>query len=527
MPSMKAVCDDRHCRADFAVGANVRQLLETTDCRVHAGCSGNGACGLCRIRLQGGANAPSLAEQLYFGEGGLAQGMRLACQAIPSGDVFVEVLNPAPENGFRGLADEDYYPVRTVTKPAHTPPALGVAVDLGTTNVTVTLWDLAAGRRLAGRRGANRQFRHGADVLTRVMAAAASDEAAREISQLAVATVGDALSDMLLREGRCPGDVRHVVLAGNTAQLALLALRNFHCLLDPASWGRPLDCAPEQVGDWLVAWNLPPETRVDVLAPLAGFVGSDLLAGVLATKMRTSGEPALLIDFGTNSEMALWDRQRLWVTSAAGGPAFEGCGLSCGMPATSGAVCNAELDEGGTWRIKTVADAPPRGVCGSGLVDMVACLLNAGVLDETGRFKSGTDGKGHCMHAGGTEFALTKRDVDVFQRAKAAIATGVQVLCNESSCASRSIKKLFVCGAFGKYLNVAGAQRAGLLPRLVEGQTLLCGNTSLAGCELLLNDQASLEQFSALQRDATLINMCEFDLFEEYFMRNLFLKPCQ
>jgi uncharacterized 2Fe-2S/4Fe-4S cluster protein (DUF4445 family) len=526
MPFLRARADDRRVEVVFEPGQTVRQLLETTECRIHAGCSGNGACGLCRIRAEGPANPPTQAEQLHFGEEGLQRGLRLACQMIPTGDLQVEVLNPAADNGLHAMGGQDFFLPGQCEEPNEASKRpLGVAVDLGTTNVSVTVWDLMQGRRLGGVRGLNRQARYGADVLARVQAAADSPEDAAHQQRLALDTIGEGFCDVLLREGRQPHEISRLVLAGNTAQLALLGRRNTELLLDPVWWGRRLDCLPEDTTHWLAHWNLLPDTQVDVLPPLAGWVGSDALAGVLATGMTKGEAPALLVDFGTNSEIALWNGERLCMTSAAGGPAFEGCGLSCGMPAARGAVYAAKMDAAtGNWQLSTIADAPARGLCGSGLVDIVAGLRMSGQLDEAGRFCAGDAQAGSTIDTGHTPLTLTKRDIDLFQRAKAAIATGVHLLRREAGCEDRPLKRLFVCGAFGAYLGTSGAQQVGLLPRVDRSRIQLCGNTSLAGCERLLTGQSAQHEYERLLSGASLINMAACETFDEWFIANLFLK---
>ncbi len=527
MPVLKANSDGRHAQVPFTPGATVRKILETTDCRVHAGCSGNGACGLCRVRARGDANPPTQVEEIHFGKVGLASRLRLACQMVPTGDIEIDVLNPAPDHSLRVLDKQDFFlPPRCPAKPSWAKRPLGVAVDVGTTNVTLALWDLSRGERLTGRSVSNRQACFGADVLTRIKEACESDSRALDLQRLILETIGVALNDALLCEGRKPGEIARLILAGNTAQLSLLSRKNTHLLLDPVWWDQAVECVPNDIADLLAAWGLAIDTQVDVLPPLAGWVGSDALAGVLATEMTSCHAPSLLIDIGTNSEIALWDGRHLWMTSAAGGPAFEGCGLSCGMAALPGAVYAVEVDDlDNTWRVRTIADTPARGVCGSGFVDIVTVLRRWGRLDEAGRFSANIDQGRLCLDMVAEGIGLSKPDVDVFQRAKAAIATGVYLLRKESGCLSQPIKHLFVCGAFGKFLNVVNAQRIGLLPQMDPGRVTLCGNTSVAGCELLLESPARRDEYSTLQSGATLVNMCGFEEFDEHFMMNLFLEP--
>src|SRR5208337_1231786 len=191
------------------------------------------------------------------------------------------------------------------------------------------------------RRGLNPQGTYGTDVMARLIAANESQQAARVLRRLAVDAIGSAIMDVATREGIGAEQVVRVAIVGNTAMLALLSGRNSHLLLQPAYWTRHIDCSAENTGnpqELSLELGINSEALIEVLPPLAGFVGSDLLAGVLAAGLLKGERGSLLIDFGTNSEIALWDGRSLWVTSAAGGPAFEGCGIGCGTPAEPGAI---------------------------------------------------------------------------------------------------------------------------------------------------------------------------------------------
>ena len=345
MPQLTVLIGQEERRLSFQPGPSLRDILEEAGYQVRTACRGHGACGLCEVRLLAGQTAePNLSERLHIAPERLAQGVRLACQVRPEGDLKLEILHPAAPTKWQSVSCEGFPP--SGWPPTGPPPGmvqevkgpLGVAVDLGTTNIRLALLKLEDGQCLAQRRGRNPQASFGADVLTRLVAAAESPESARALSELAAAAIGEGLSDLARREGI---DLRRVVslaVVGNTPMLALLAGKNHHLLLQPQNWQSPIDCQPEAAARWAEAWGLHPRADVRLIQPLAGFVGSDLLAGLVATRLLTGPAPALFIDFGTNSEIALWDGVNLWVTSAAGGPAFELWGLSHGMPAEPGAV---------------------------------------------------------------------------------------------------------------------------------------------------------------------------------------------
>ncbi len=239
-----------------------------------------------------------------------------------------------------------------------------------------------------------------------------------------MAAIGEGLRDLARREGIDLRRVASLAVVGNTPMLALLAGKNHHLLLQPQNWQSPIDCQPEAAARWAEAWGMHPRAEVRLIQPLAGFVGSDLLAGLVATRLLTGPAPALFIDFGTNSEIALWDGVNLWVTSAAGGPAFELWGLSHGMPAEPGAVYRVVRGPDDTLRYQVIGGEEPRGFCGSGLVDLIARLLEIGRLSRTGRFSAGPGEARWAVAPGTVSLDLSLEDVDNLQRAKASHRDG-------------------------------------------------------------------------------------------------------
>jgi uncharacterized 2Fe-2S/4Fe-4S cluster protein (DUF4445 family) len=337
--------------------------------------------------------------------------------------------------------------------------------------------------------------------------------------------------------------------------LALLSGRNYQLLLEPAHWMSTIDCLPDDPGSLSRSWGIHPQAIIEILPPLAGFVGSDLMAGVIATKLTETGPGNLLIDFGTNSEVALWDGKALWVTSAAGGPAFEGCGISCGTVAEPGAIYQVRdpagkacggagttgftmaknpSDPGGmtaargilgsTFTFSTIEGENPTGICGSGIVDLIACLVGSGKLTRTGRFAPDLPQEEIVLLEGERRLVLTRKDVDIFQRAKGAISAAIGVLISMAGLRANELQRIYVGGAFGHFLNKANAVSIGLLPDMSYECIQLCGNTALAGCEYLLMSSASIEHLKRIAAGARLINLARSADFEDLFFEGLYLR---
>lgn len=549
MPKITIKSDDGDHVIEFPPGLSVREILDTTSVRVRSRCRGNGACGLCRVLVKAAdLPEPSPAEQIYLSREQIASGVRLACRIRPDHDLEISVLDREPVSTWRAIPG----PGRSFSSlppdlPKNVKRPYGVAVDLGTTHISLSVFDLSTGQWFAGRHGSNPQGSYGSDVMTRLIAAHESPNTANVLRRLAVDAIGAALMDVAAREGIGLEQVVKVTVVGNTAMLALLSGKNFHLLLQPAYWMRPIDCLPENPGELAADWGINPGATVEVPAPLAGFVGSDLLAGVLSTGLCESAPGTLFIDFGTNSEIALWDGERLWVTSAAGGPAFEGCGISCGVPGEPGAIyqvgqSDSHQDRSAEARrcsgdsifqgnvagleleFRTIDQEGPRGLCGSGIVDLIACLLRSGKLTSIGRFSAEVSGGGIVLLNGTrTPLVLTKKDVDVFQRAKAAIFAAIGVLLSDARMHAPQLKRIHIGGAFGHFLNRENSIEIGLLPELCHDAIELHGNSALRGCEELLMSSRPTQVLEGLKDNARLINLAQSEEFDALFMEGLFL----
>lgn len=532
MPVLIVKTENGDHQIPFHSGQSLRDILNETDLQLRSACRGIGACGLCRVRIEAGAvDDPSTNERIYLDIKQIDQGVRLACQIIPRHDLTITLLNPIKQSKWRNLPARPHR--QTPYRPALPPSALlpdiknplCVAVDLGTTHISISLHDLSCGSWLAGRYGLNPQINTGSDVMTRLAAATESPCQARDLQHQLIQAIREALLDIASREGINLHQVVRITLVGNTAMLCLLSGRNYHLLIQPSYWMQAIDCLPEDTRTWAALWDIHSEATIELMPPIAGFVGSDVMAGVLATRLIESEGINLFVDFGTNSEIALWDGRVLWVTSAAGGPAFEGSGISCGMPAEPGAIFQISLTDGKSPNYSVIAGRTACGLCGSGMVDLIAGLVKLGTLSSTGRFAPGCEPCGFLVVDHGQAITLTKSDVDLFQRAKAAVAAGIQVLMTNAGISGKDLHSIKLGGAFGHLLNVENALHIGLLPNVSPERVELCGNTALEGCEQILLSANGQERFKDIMGRARLINLAQCPDFDEFFFENLYLQP--
>jgi uncharacterized 2Fe-2S/4Fe-4S cluster protein (DUF4445 family) len=528
MPFLTVSNEDGVRRIPFVPGPSVREILENSGIRIRSSCRGNGACGLCLVRVESGeAYLPSRSEQILLSQEQIEDKIRFACQLIPKENLSILIVGIANKSNWRTLVPAEFSLASphsgAIATRQSDKPSLGLAVDMGTTHVSLSLWDFGMGARVVGRVGSNPQSRYGSDVVSRLIAAGESQPVSRRVADTALDFIAEGLKEMCCDNGLHPGLVTRVAVVGNTAMLMLLTETDPGKLLQPSGWTSRIACRPLDLAHWTGVLEVDPKSIIDISPPLAGFVGSDLLAGMLDTGL-TRRPLSLLIDFGTNSEIALWDGFRLWVTSAAGGPAFESSQVQCGMPAEPGAICHVNrLKDSGELDFEVIGGGEAKGICGSGLVDLIACLRRSGELANTGRLSGSHAGTGFVVP--GTSLRLSHHDIDMFQRAKAGIGAGIETLLKTSGANSGALARICVCGVFGRNLNLRNAQEIGLLPDIAPYRVELCGNTALAGCERLLTAPQQAVELEVLRTNATIINLSNENYFESRFLENLFLAP--
>lgn len=510
-------------------GASVREALEHTSLRLTSACGGTGGCGSCVVRVVGGeVSDPTVAEQRRLSTEELARGLRLACQLRLEGDAQIEREPPSRHAHWHSIPEDELAPF-PVRPPGLQRRALGLAVDLGTSQIRVALCDCVRGRRIATRHGPNPQGAWGADVLSRLSAARSTPRRSRSLAVLARSAILRAVGDMLASAGfpahPSLAEIGRLIVVGNTAMLASLTERGGDALLDPDNWQHPIDYRPRDAEAWNKTWGLP-HARVLLPQAVAGFVGSDLLASLLATGLTEGPAGSLLLDVGTNIELALWDGETLHVTSVPGGSAFEGGGIRFGMAAEPGAIERVLRHPSGQGFVcETRGGLPAQGLCGSGLIDAVSLLVTSGIVRPSGRFARAPGPQGHRLDPELPRSAITAADIDAVQRAKAATAAAMEHLLARAGMGGPEVARLCVCGAFGQGLDLRHAQAVGLLPEVPVDRIELHANAALAGCEraLLAEDPTAL--FSELVEKTKAVNLASAEGWEDRYVAHLRLAP--
>ncbi len=453
---------------------------------------------------------PSLSDQ--------RDDLSRVCNELESSDVYVPL---SLKRGLPSLLrDSDYHVTAVfsgdtliaVEKGDTCDKNYGIAVDIGTTTIVVHLLDFSSGNIIDTVSGLNRQKILGADVISRIEYCITNSHGLDTLHHKIVEQLGEMILDLLKRNSIPDNRVYSVMVAGNTTMLHLLAGIDPSGIatapFTPGFLGR-MSHPSQEFGDF------PFHALISFIPSISGYVGGDIVAGILASGMHKREEFSILIDVGTNGEIALGNKDQLFCCSTAAGPAFEGAHISCGMGGISGALDTLHIDSG-ILSYTTIHDTQPVGICGSGIIDTVAALLESGIVDSTGRILDQDEieakpvknfMKERLIEKDGPALLLveasksgtneniifTQKDIREVQLAKAAIAAGVATLIHEAGISLEDIGHLFIAGGFGSYISRESAALIGLIPAELLNRTEFIGNTAGQGA---IECSFSREQYS-------------------------------
>ncbi len=508
-------------------GQNLRDVLQNNGIYLESPCNGKGVCGGCRVWI----TDPDLEQTPHesISAADAEQGCRLSCQLEINQDLSIRLPMEFVQDAKRvresqNILEGDLAPTARLVSAVklssqdgrtwmrydnlqgisqlhdwqqHYGPK-GLAIDLGTTTIVVTLISLSSGKELATASRLNPQIRFGHDIMTRIQHAS-TQEGLLALALSVQQGINELIEEVCEDSGSATTEILDVVLGGNTTMLQLISA------IDPTPLGQIPFTVDMQTGiSYPVArmgLQINPAARVYVPPILHAFIGSDISAGLLVHGDFFQDEKAVLFaDVGTNGEIALNAWGKRMACSTAAGPAFEGMGLSSGMRASLGAVESVRLDQN-VLTISTVGAAPARGICGSGIVDLVAVLLRLGILDPTGKFQNPVSDHlpaairsriqnrdDQTYFVLGQDSGFTQRDVRQVQLAKGAVRAGIDVLLQEAGCKASELDSIYIAGGFGFFLDAQNLETIGLIPANCQDKVIFTGNACRSGCAWLLTD---------------------------------------
>ncbi len=484
-------------------GTLLGDLLTKAQCEAFGmPCGGHGRCGKCKVVAKGSLSPLSEPEKRLLSQDEIKQGVRLACCTMVEGNCTVKL----------GLhSGEQIQAIGTMPDFALKPAfqSYGFVLDIGTTTLAARLYDTNGVLQAQGS-GLNPQISWGADVVSRMEADLRGE--GRKLTQAICKAIDGLMEELCEKANLAPEKIDQLVITGNTVMLHLLTGTSTEPLSHAPFAAKRLFGETVQAEDLGLSCASP---RVYLAPCMAAFVGADLVTAVLAGGLCDTPDTKLLVDIGTNGEMALWHKGELYCCSTAAGPAFEGAGISMGMGGSNGAIDSVFVRDG-ALASHVIGDIAPVGICGSGVVDTVACLLKTGQMDDTGYLEE------ECITIC-EPVTFTQNDVRMVQLAKSAIHAGIRTLLHTAELTCTDVQKFFIAGGFGSYLNAENAAKIGLFPEEMLPNIRVIGNAALSGASMLLLNKDYRSICEAYARQAKIVELSVNPFFaDEYMNRMLF-----
>lgn len=393
----------------------------------------------------------------------------------------------------------------------------GISVDIGATTIAIVLVDLINKNVIDKRLFINPQVKFGGDVVSRINYNNTFND--NVLSSLLLGKIGESIEDIVTRNHIKKDRLYHITIAGNTTMIYFfLRIDPYKLSLSPFT---TVDLNTQEFKYFEIFDNSFLDSTVTVLPGISAYVGADIVSGIYQCDLHNLEENILFIDIGTNGEIALKTTNGDLICAAtAAGPAFEGANIKDGIGSIPGAISKVVVD-GENFIYETIGKEKPVGICGSGLVDIVAESLKKGFIDETGRME-GYDKL--VIHSKENEISLYPEDVRNLQLAKSAIAAGVDVLLDEAELKIDALDKVYIAGGFGNNVNIANAMKIGLIPKIDAGKIKLVGNTSLGGCVKYLFDSAGKNSLKEIRKSTRYLELSSDQRFNEAYIDNIFFK---
>ncbi|MDY6835734.1 MAG: ASKHA domain-containing protein [Chloroflexota bacterium] len=585
------------------IGNSILQILHEADLDIESPCAGEGICGKCKVQvLQGQISSIEEEEAGLLSASEITQGIRLACRAHVLGDVKLSIvvpgindirileqgnmpeftvdpnirkvfINPNPPSLQDNSSDierieeelkisgevrldvlrslpvtlrESEFKITCVLSGEKiigieegdtTDKGYGVAVDIGTTTVVASVIDLNTGREIGTASALNAQVKYGSDVLSRIQQTRRNLNKVGELKGMIVRTVNSLIGQICAEQSIDRKYIYELVAAGNSTMMHLfLGISPSYIGVSPYA---PVFRRGLMVKARELEIDISEFGEVYCLPIASGYVGADIVAGIMATELHKANEPSLLIDIGTNGEIAFSCADKLVACSCAAGPAFEGANISCGMMAAEGAIEAVRI--GDSVRIKTIGNKASIGICGSGTMDVVAELLKCGAMNTAGRLLSqeeflqipgrpaiahrlwGQDRQRkfilveHSPSGEGSVVHISQDDLRQVQLAKGALRSGIEAILITQGVELGDLSKVFLAGAFGKKVRSESLATIGLIPEELASNIILVGNSSKAGATMALLSRKRREEAEAIAERIQYLELSDYPNYERLF----------
>lgn len=484
------------------------ESLRANNLFLPAVCAGRGVCGKCRVRVLEGEVPATETDLRFFSQEEIEAGYRLACRAYPESDCTILTQDGEAEGFYVEAQEKDAELLLPDADRSY-----GIAADIGTTTVAMQLVELQTGKIVDVYTTVNRQRTYGADVISRIEA---SGKGGKEMLAGIIREILQEGIRALTANGTIR--IRQMAIGGNTTMIHLLM--GYSCETLGVYPFRPVNIETIHTTDKELFGKQEQNFDVTVCPGISTFVGGDIVAGLYALDFQKREKVCVLIDLGTNGELAVGNKDWILTTSTAAGPAFEGGNILCGMGSVPGAVCKVEIRDGKA-ETQTIGDAEAKGICGTGVIDCVYELVREGIVDETGLMDETYFESGFPLSEDG-KIRFCQKDVREIQLAKSAVRAGLETLILRYGISWEEIDRVYVAGGFGHKTDIHKAVGIGLFPASCENKVEAVGNTCLQGMVKYLTRGDAQEVVHRLVEVSEEISLSSDKYFQEAYMENMF-----
>lgn len=561
----------------FSKEENLLRILQKNKINISSLCGGEGWCGKCKILIKEGYPSPlTLKEKRTLTEEEIKKGIRLACQIKVKDELKIEILNkidkittlsqfnldlkidynpviniesfslPLPnlydqasdlerllrakkrlkikninlirkiprflrENNFQGkliIYEDEIIDIRE----GKFDSPLGFAFDIGTTTLVGCILDLNRGKEIDFITKLNPQNIYGNDVISRITYAINSKDGLNILRETILSSLKEMVKSLCSKNNLSPLDVYAISIVGNPTMIHLfLGITPEYIATSPYI---PVISSRMILNSQDLDFDISPFSKFYIFPNISGYVGGDIVAGILAVGLWKEEGNILFVDVGTNGEIVLKTNKGIFSCATAAGPAFEGGHITFGMMAKEGAIDHVWIEDKKV-NFSVIGDKKEKGICGSGLIDVIKVMLDLNIIDETGKFK-----EGNYFSLG--DIKITQKDVREFQLAKSAIRSGIEILLKEVGMNYKEIDKVYLAGAFGNYLDKESTLRVGLLPPITQEKILFVGNSAVRGAELVLLNKDYMEIAERISKEINYIELSGRKDFQDYFVEFMY-----
>lgn len=526
MASIKVRRNETYSILQGTEGDSLLDTLIQNGVYFSAACGGKGKCGKCKVQMLHGATPVTEMDKSFFDTKELSLGWRLACRSFPREDCSIYV-GTGDESDFEVVARHLEGKASNLQSQES---GYDIGIDIGTTTIAVDIIGKTSKQTIHTVTMINRQRAYGADVISRIQAS--NDGKGKELQDCIRKDLYDGIEKVIRETGISKAFVERIAIAGNTTMGHLLM--GYSCEGLGVYPFTPVDISTIKSSFQELFGEMSQTTVIDenkigadvILLPgISTYVGADIAAGMLACDFDTLEQPCLLIDLGTNGEMAIGNKDRVLVTSTAAGPAFEGGNISCGMGSVQGAICNVDIENGRSF-LKTIGDKPPIGLCGTGVIETVCELVKEGVVDETGMLEEDYFEEGYevAKTQEGEPIIFTQKDVREIQLAKAAVRAGLETLLLRYGASYADIDKVYLAGGFGYKINLEKTIGIGMLPEELKEKIKAVGNSSLGGAVTYLAQENASDRLDRILKISTEIELSGDKDFNQFYTDYMFFE---